>query len=96
MGRGDLVVRSQLRDRKALGSKSDSTEDPSWCTPWVKRLLASVLRELPAQVSSSSSDHGSKLGSPSQHSPRVASKRGVNMTKLNRPLHARRVKNSLF
>ncbi|GBL72126.1 hypothetical protein AVEN_115130-1 [Araneus ventricosus] len=36
---------------------------------------------VPAQVSFSSSDRGSKLGGPSQNSPRVASKRDVNVTK---------------
>ncbi|GBL65622.1 hypothetical protein AVEN_205248-1 [Araneus ventricosus] len=35
------------------------------------------------QVSSSSSDGGSKLRGPSQNSPRVASERDVNITKLN-------------
>ncbi|GBN13983.1 hypothetical protein AVEN_252671-1 [Araneus ventricosus] len=38
---------------------------------------------MPAQVSSSSSDRGSKLRGPSQKSPRVASKWDVNITKLN-------------
>ncbi|GBL85800.1 hypothetical protein AVEN_63142-1 [Araneus ventricosus] len=38
---------------------------------------------VPAQVSSSSSDRGSKLRGQSQNSPRVASKRDVNITKLN-------------
>ncbi|GBM79067.1 hypothetical protein AVEN_86078-1 [Araneus ventricosus] len=38
---------------------------------------------VPAQVSSSSSDRGPKLRCQSQESPRVASKRGVNITKLN-------------
>ncbi|GBN21589.1 hypothetical protein AVEN_112388-1 [Araneus ventricosus] len=38
---------------------------------------------VPAQVLSSSSDRGSKLRGPSQISPRVASKRDVNITKLN-------------
>ncbi|GBN90772.1 hypothetical protein AVEN_94199-1 [Araneus ventricosus] len=38
---------------------------------------------VPAQVSSSSSDCGSKSRSPSPNSPRVASKRGVNIAKLN-------------
>ncbi|GBM00491.1 hypothetical protein AVEN_111722-1 [Araneus ventricosus] len=38
---------------------------------------------MPAQVSSSSTDLGSKLRGPSQSSPRVASKRGVDITKLN-------------
>ncbi|GBN43201.1 hypothetical protein AVEN_78852-1 [Araneus ventricosus] len=46
-----------------------------WC--------GSLEREVRAQVSSSSSNHGSKLRGPSQNSPRVASKRDVNMTKLN-------------
>ncbi|GBN11349.1 hypothetical protein AVEN_159131-1 [Araneus ventricosus] len=36
-----------------------------------------------ALVSSSSSDRGSKFRGPSQNSPRVASKRDVNITKLN-------------
>ncbi|GBL90991.1 hypothetical protein AVEN_184387-1 [Araneus ventricosus] len=38
---------------------------------------------VPAQVSSSSSDLGSKLRGPSQNSHRVASKRDVNISKLN-------------
>ncbi|GBM96667.1 hypothetical protein AVEN_29485-1 [Araneus ventricosus] len=38
--------------------------------------------EVPAQVSSSSSDRGRKLRGPSQNRPCVASKRGVNVTKL--------------
>ncbi|GBN67211.1 hypothetical protein AVEN_249524-1, partial [Araneus ventricosus] len=41
-----------------------------------------VWREVPAQVLSSSSDHGSKLRGPSQNSPRVASKRDVNITQM--------------
>ncbi|GBL90557.1 hypothetical protein AVEN_179468-1 [Araneus ventricosus] len=45
---------------------------------------------VPAQVSSSSSDQGSKLRDPSQNSPRVASKRDVNITKTK----ARREENS--
>ncbi|GBN03506.1 hypothetical protein AVEN_116548-1 [Araneus ventricosus] len=39
--------------------------------------------KVPAQVSSSSSDHGSKLRGPSQNSPRVDSEWDVNITKLN-------------
>ncbi|GBN32152.1 hypothetical protein AVEN_136391-1, partial [Araneus ventricosus] len=39
--------------------------------------------EVPAQVSSSSSDRGSKIRGPSQNSPRVASKRNVTITKLS-------------
>ncbi|GBN17450.1 hypothetical protein AVEN_232543-1 [Araneus ventricosus] len=42
---------------------------------------------VPAQVSSLSSDHGSKLRGPSQNSPRVASKRDVNIAKLNKTTH---------
>ncbi|GBO13460.1 hypothetical protein AVEN_13862-1 [Araneus ventricosus] len=44
-----------------------------WC--------GSLEREVPAQVSSSLSDSGSKLRSPSKSSIRAASKRGVNITK---------------
>ncbi|GBN43284.1 hypothetical protein AVEN_167533-1 [Araneus ventricosus] len=40
---------------------------------------------VPDQVSSSTSDRGSKLRGPSLNSPRVASKRDVNITKLNHP-----------
>ncbi|GBN43514.1 hypothetical protein AVEN_9096-1 [Araneus ventricosus] len=77
-------------------SKPDSTEDPMllgllhvksyvgrqtpsrWCG-------AEVWRGMLAQVSSSSSDRGSKLGGPSHDSPRVASKRDDNVTHLNLP-----------
>ncbi|GBM01308.1 hypothetical protein AVEN_170356-1 [Araneus ventricosus] len=38
---------------------------------------------VPAQVSSLPSDRGSQLRGPSQNSPRVASKRDVNIPKLN-------------
>ncbi|GBM76368.1 hypothetical protein AVEN_165972-1 [Araneus ventricosus] len=78
-------------------SKPDSIEDPSCIVYWicftlshtyeVKRPPPSAVRKLdkgvPAQVSSSSSDRCSKLQSPSQNSPRVASKRDVNLSKLN-------------
>ncbi|GBM71092.1 hypothetical protein AVEN_146306-2-1, partial [Araneus ventricosus] len=51
-----------------------------------KRLPVGVARkfgeEVPAQVSSSSSDRRSELRGPSQNSPLVASKRDVNITKL--------------
>ncbi|GBL94707.1 hypothetical protein AVEN_84012-1 [Araneus ventricosus] len=40
-----------------------------------------------AQVSSSSSDHGSKFRGPSQNSPRVDSKWDGNITKLNPEIH---------
>ncbi|GBL80708.1 hypothetical protein AVEN_225351-1 [Araneus ventricosus] len=58
---------------------------------WVKRSPAGVVRksgmggEVPSQVSSSSSDRGSKLRVPSQNSSRVPSKRDVSVTKLNLP-----------
>ncbi|GBN00755.1 hypothetical protein AVEN_208743-1 [Araneus ventricosus] len=43
---------------------------------------ADVGEGVAAQISSSSSDRGSKLRGPSQNSPRAASKRHVNITKL--------------
>ncbi|GBM56767.1 hypothetical protein AVEN_127112-1 [Araneus ventricosus] len=46
-----------------------------WC--------GSLKRRMPTHVSSSSSDHSSKLRSRSQNCPCVASKRDVNITKLN-------------
>ncbi|GBM91228.1 hypothetical protein AVEN_31637-1 [Araneus ventricosus] len=53
-----------------------------------KRAFVGVMRKLgegvPTQVSSSSSDRGSKLRGPSQNSPRVASKRDVNITKTEK------------
>ncbi|GBL80372.1 hypothetical protein AVEN_137701-1, partial [Araneus ventricosus] len=49
---------------------------------WAKRTPADVVRKLgegvPAQVSSSSPDRGSKLRSPSQNIPGIVSKRDVN------------------
>ncbi|GBM79301.1 hypothetical protein AVEN_9937-1 [Araneus ventricosus] len=41
---------------------------------------------VPAQVSSSSSDGGSKLRGPSQNSPRAASKRDFNINKIKKLL----------
>ncbi|GBN78424.1 hypothetical protein AVEN_154856-1 [Araneus ventricosus] len=53
----------------------------------VKRPRVDVVRKfeegVPVQVSSSASYRGSKLRGPSQKSPRVASKRDVNITKLS-------------
>ncbi|GBN51666.1 hypothetical protein AVEN_85038-1 [Araneus ventricosus] len=46
-------------------------------------ILGSLERGMRVQVSSSSSDRGSKLQGPSQNNLRVASKRDVNITKLN-------------
>ncbi|GBM49551.1 hypothetical protein AVEN_1884-1 [Araneus ventricosus] len=71
----------------------DSTENPpcmgsvarqiirSWQTsfPW----CSVGVRRADANMRSSSSDRCSKLRAPSQNSPRVASKRGVNITKPN-------------
>ncbi|GBO32250.1 hypothetical protein AVEN_273488-1 [Araneus ventricosus] len=55
-------------------------------TQWPKVLSlvwrGSLERVVPVQVSSSSSDRGSKLRGPSQNSPRVASKQDVNITKV--------------
>ncbi|GBM73394.1 hypothetical protein AVEN_25053-1 [Araneus ventricosus] len=55
----------------------DSTEDPPCMGP-----VGKFGEGVPAQVSSSSSDRDSKLRGPSQNSPRVASKRDVNITNL--------------
>ncbi|GBN73005.1 hypothetical protein AVEN_21295-1 [Araneus ventricosus] len=89
--RGGLVVRSWLRKWRVVGSKLDSTENPRvWgllhpkSLAVTKRPPVGVARKfgegVPAQVSSSSSDHGSKLRGPFLNSPRVASKRDVNLT----------------
>ncbi|GBL92565.1 hypothetical protein AVEN_123752-1 [Araneus ventricosus] len=76
------------------GSKPDSIEGPPCMWVWytlnhpygAKYSPVGVVRKLrygvPAQVSSSSSDRDSKLRGPSQNSPRAASKRDVNKTKL--------------
>ncbi|GBL89857.1 hypothetical protein AVEN_179626-1 [Araneus ventricosus] len=98
MGRGGLVIKSSLRRRWVPGSEPDLTEDRSrfraWLTlkptAWVKRPPSGVKRKfgkvVPAQVTSSSSDHlnrGSKLRGPSQNSPRIALEQDVNVIKLN-------------
>ncbi|GBN78841.1 hypothetical protein AVEN_200166-1 [Araneus ventricosus] len=61
---------------------SPSSEDNLDYTPIIGHVEPMVLveRGVPAQVSSSSSDRGSKLRGPSQNSPRVASERDVNIT----------------
>ncbi|GBM26084.1 hypothetical protein AVEN_12845-1 [Araneus ventricosus] len=72
------MVRSQLRSRRVLGTKSDSIEGPPcmWAccklnhTQRVKRPPAGVMRKLGGgmsdQVSSTVSDLGSKLRGPSK------------------------------
>ncbi|GBM71419.1 hypothetical protein AVEN_185725-1 [Araneus ventricosus] len=84
-GCGGLVVRSRPQGRKVPGSKPDSTEEPPrkrvWCTLNPSRPFGE--RRATAQVSSSSSDRGSKVRGPSQNSPRVASKPDVVVTKLS-------------
>ncbi|GBN47301.1 hypothetical protein AVEN_272130-1 [Araneus ventricosus] len=88
------MVRTWLRGRRVPGSKPDSIEDPlsmgslTWKSyAVVKRPPVGATRKIiegaPAQASSSSSDCGSKSLGPSQNSPRVASKRGVKIIKLN-------------
>ncbi|GBN24777.1 hypothetical protein AVEN_11509-1 [Araneus ventricosus] len=90
-GRGGLVVSSRLWGRRVPVSKPDSTEDPlvwgplhviSYVVAKRPSICMEVWRGVPAQVSSSHSDHRSKFRGPSQNSPRVASKRDVNITKL--------------
>ncbi|GBM03901.1 hypothetical protein AVEN_185400-1 [Araneus ventricosus] len=85
-GRGGLVVRSRPQVRDPLSLKI--------CRVWgllhaksyvvAKRPPVGVAQKfgdgVPAQVSSSSSDSGSKLRGPSLNSPRVTSKWDVNIT----------------
>ncbi|GBO14868.1 hypothetical protein AVEN_154211-1 [Araneus ventricosus] len=65
-----LVVRPRFWGRRASGSKPAG-------------FGRKVGEGAPAQESSSSSDLGSKFRGPSQNIPRVASKRDINVTKLN-------------
>ncbi|GBN51751.1 hypothetical protein AVEN_55025-1 [Araneus ventricosus] len=90
-GHGGLVVKSRPRDRRVARSKPNSTED---CRVWGLLHAKSYVvakcppigvaqkfgEGVPAQVSSLSSDCGSKLRGPSLNSPHVASKRDVNLT----------------
>ncbi|GBM77925.1 hypothetical protein AVEN_89588-1 [Araneus ventricosus] len=94
-GHGDPVVKSLPRGRRAPGSKPDSTEDLSCIGPVARQIIPilpnvlplmwceSLERGMPAQVSSSSSDRGSKLRGPSQTSSRAAEKYDVIITRLN-------------
>ncbi|GBM98200.1 hypothetical protein AVEN_268130-1 [Araneus ventricosus] len=82
--------------RRVPVSKPDSSKEPPCVRAWCKLILTSpnvlqsvwcgsLKREAPAQASSSSSDHGSKLRDPSpKNSPHVAPKRDVNISKLNK------------
>ncbi|GBO12706.1 hypothetical protein AVEN_39594-1 [Araneus ventricosus] len=93
--RDGLVVRSRLRGQTVSSSELDSTEDPpcKWDyytlnhTYGAKHPTAGVVRKfedwLLAQMSSSSSDRGSKLRGLSKTNSRVASKWDVNITKLS-------------
>ncbi|GBN28263.1 hypothetical protein AVEN_235231-1 [Araneus ventricosus] len=90
------MVRSRSQDRRVPGSKPDSTKEPPfkrvWCMlnpsgPNVLLLVwcgAEAWRGGPAQVSSSSSDHSSKLHGLSQKSTHVDSKWDINMPKLTK------------
>ncbi|GBN25906.1 hypothetical protein AVEN_220450-1 [Araneus ventricosus] len=93
LGRVGPVVRSRLRSQRAPDPKPDSTEDPPylrvWFTlslTWVKRPPAGVVRKFGEGSFNSnvapSSTRGSKVRSPSQNSPGVASKPIINATKL--------------
>ncbi|GBN32861.1 hypothetical protein AVEN_89555-1 [Araneus ventricosus] len=92
VGRGALIVRSRLWDQRVLSSKPDSTDDPSCIGPVdVKSYVegqtfsrwcgAEACRGSSNSCVVVSSDRGSKLRKPSQNSPRVSSKRDVNITK---------------
>ncbi|GBM84274.1 hypothetical protein AVEN_240000-1 [Araneus ventricosus] len=85
-GRCGLVARCRPRNQ------SFQARNP--IPPKIRRALGLLERELPAQVSSSSSDHGSKLRGPSEKSRRVASKRTVNKTKLQSAPSCRRKRKS--
>ncbi|GBO17695.1 hypothetical protein AVEN_13973-1 [Araneus ventricosus] len=87
-GSGDLMLRSRLRVRRFPESVQVSTKEVFMAhvkPVVVKCSPADVARkfgeEVGAQMSTSSSDHDSKLRGPSQNSPRVALKQDVN--KLN-------------
>ncbi|GBM75004.1 hypothetical protein AVEN_195311-1 [Araneus ventricosus] len=74
-----MQISDKFRTNRSKGRFSsmyyEATHSPlMWC--------GSLKREVPAQVSSSSSDRGSKLRGPSLNSVRVASKRHVNTAKL--------------
>ncbi|GBM57799.1 hypothetical protein AVEN_262570-1 [Araneus ventricosus] len=90
-GRGGLVVRSRPWVRNPIPLIIRRAWGLFHAKSYVvaKRPPVGVARkfgeEVPAQTSSSPSDRGSKLRGPSQDSPRVASKRDVNITKLNLP-----------
>ncbi|GBM22939.1 hypothetical protein AVEN_136359-1 [Araneus ventricosus] len=86
------------RYQRAPGSKSDFIEEPrvsgSVGLMHAKRFgaklrPAGVARKLgegtPTQVSPSPSDHSSKVQGQPQNSPRVVSKRNVNIAKLSKP-----------
>ncbi|GBM68736.1 hypothetical protein AVEN_263562-1 [Araneus ventricosus] len=94
-GRGGLVVRSRPRGRSV---EARNPIPPKIHRVWgrlqaksyivAKRPPVGVARKfgegVPAQVSSSSSDLGSKLRGPSLNSPRVASKRESHLTQCQK------------
>ncbi|GBM98997.1 hypothetical protein AVEN_133369-1 [Araneus ventricosus] len=88
-------------------SKPDSTEDLPYMSllrvksyVGTKHSPAGVVLKfgegVPAQVSSSSSDSDSKLQGPSQNSPRIASKRVADITKLRKNTIHFRLRKPLF
>ncbi|GBM47857.1 hypothetical protein AVEN_275133-1 [Araneus ventricosus] len=95
-GRSGLVVRSRFWGRRVPGSQPDSTDDPPYMRPVARQIIRSGQPpsrwcdvegwrgEGTAQTSSSSSHRGSKLRVPSQNSPRVSTKRDVNITKTKK------------
>ncbi|GBL93081.1 hypothetical protein AVEN_216440-1 [Araneus ventricosus] len=91
-GRGGLVARCRPRNpiplkiRRVLSLLHTKFYQEGVKHPHTGGSLLRKLGEggwVPAQVSTSSSDRGSKLRCPFQNSPRVASKWDVNITKLN-------------
>ncbi|GBL73004.1 hypothetical protein AVEN_128173-1 [Araneus ventricosus] len=73
-------LETRFHRRSAVYGARRTPNHTQWpnALPLVRR--GSLKRGVPAQVSSSSSDRGSKLRGPSLNSPRVASKRDVNIT----------------
>ncbi|GBN35364.1 hypothetical protein AVEN_225762-1 [Araneus ventricosus] len=88
-GRGGLVAGSRFQVRNPIPLKIHRVWGPLHAKSYVvaKRPPVGVTWKfgegVPTQVSSKTSDRGSKLRVPSQNRPRVASKREVNITKLN-------------
>ncbi|GBN28106.1 hypothetical protein AVEN_101084-1 [Araneus ventricosus] len=72
---------TRFRRRSAVYWDRDTPNNTQGAKRPPRRCVAESWRGMPAQVPSQSSGRGSKLRDPSQNTPRVASKRDVNITK---------------